>query len=144
MASHKEKYSVYSLLGFLTIQFITKNCIDFKGSVIIILVYVTKKIKRSVEGKKVHKLTRPAFKIYTHSCNLSHLDRGKFFRAGNGTCIIKRAKLASVTKRLDKSRDLQIIICSFRLNILTFDILCQPGDNDCYVYKKNVNLQVVW
>lgn len=93
-----------------------------------------KKIKRSVAGRRVQKLTRRAFKLYNHSCNLSHLDRGKFVKAGNGTCITKTAKLASVTKRLDKSRDLQIIICSFRLNILTFDILCQPGDNDCYVY----------
>ena len=131
MASHKKKCSVCSLLGSLTIQFITKNCIGFKGSVIIISVHVMKKIKRSVEGRKVQKLTRPAFRLYTHSCNVSHLHRGKFVRAGNGTCIIKRAKLESVTKRLDKSRDLQITICTFRLNILTFDILCQPGDNHC-------------
>jgi len=88
--------------------------------------------KNKTQCRRKKSATRSAFKLYTHSCNLSHLDRGKFVRAGNGTCLTKTVKLASVTKRLDKSRDLQIIICSFRLNILTFDVLCQPGDNKCY------------
>jgi hypothetical protein len=56
VASHKENCSVYSLLGFLTIQFITKNRISFKGSVIIILVYAMKKIKHSVAGRRVQNL----------------------------------------------------------------------------------------
>jgi len=56
VASHKGKCSVYSLLGFLIIQFVTKNCISFKGTVIIILVYSMKKIKYSVAGRRVQNL----------------------------------------------------------------------------------------